>query len=336
MKRTKRRRRLSRQKRRRRGGAQPLWFTKAQEKLITNSYSAQGFYAGQQEYKDKSLSCTLPQRTQLDTTIIDIQTALQSQVEQDVSYVGSGKYSYIFLVDGTTIMIKVFFRDSKKMSKQTRNILTKLGLQLCDTDIVVVQDIYHAVVSEFAPYGLTTIVIPTQSVNQSMVFKSLFRQKANQTLVNHLYNNMLAALFVLHEKGWIHGDIKPDNITCHPDTLMVTIIDYDGICNNKDIPCEEDKMIYSAAYTVRKNGVENITTQENDVMSLILSFLEIFFDLKSKLGNEKEAILAFLRSITPIHFRIQGVQTFVKNLSYVNYRYTILPEQVVLQISRVP
>ena len=60
-----------------------------------------------------------------------------------------------------------------------------------------------------------------------------------------IFKNLFKTVFLMFEAGYVHNDLKPENVLVNPDTLEVTLIDFDaagvikskscGLCQNGNL-----------------------------------------------------------------------------------------------------
>jgi len=181
-----------------------------------------------------------------------------------ISFLGQGGQGCTFLVKINEKKVVLKFLTERGKCVRANEILNRLVLQLSTEIVDVVIDsttTYYGYFTEYACCNHTLLDITVQ-------------QKNNKHFVSTLYNNMLAALHTIHDKGLYHADIKPDNMLCHPQTLFITLIDFDGSCFFENDPTCPTKQVYTPDYYVMFD--KNISTYKKcDIMAMLLSFASI-------------------------------------------------------------
>ena len=141
----------------------------------------------------------------------------------------------------------------------SRDLFNKLSLQIeglkdLKFDSAIIPEIYELPNREI-------ILVSEAFMGGSM---TSWRQALNGLKLKdflQIANNLARELDVLHQKEYIHGGIKPNNIMIHPQTLEVCLIDFIRIIDNKLI-----NHLFSHDY-FRKHTLPYISPEQTDQIS---------------------------------------------------------------------
>jgi hypothetical protein len=323
----------------------------ALENLEINNFEKQGFYKYQIETPydiEFPLTDTQSSLTDTQSSLTEKQSSLNMQItkhlESDewlISYVTKGNF-------GTVFLLETNMNDSRPVKRLIIKLIPKIvGDKLDDsqktTQIVMEENIRELGLELTKPFILSG---PNEEEDMYCFIQEYFccemaylyeiiKQKGitNEKL-SILYNNMLAAVYTFHEKGFIHGDIKPSNIRCDKH-MRITLIDFDTICIKK-VGCQTNST-YSRPYTIIKPSTQYflkkyIAMEENDIISTVLSLVHLLLPkefVNLQYEEEKRTVVKFFNDIEKKKFYIDNIDALINSITKVEDRYMSNTDKIV-------
>lgn len=133
--------------------------------------------------------------------------------------IGSGSYGVIYLstaTDGSVAVVKKIFLETPAIKEEAINeakVLHNL------TGINISPDFYAFAIE----YNYSILIMEwVKGKTLTNVFEEVMDNASREKLLNSIDN----VLDILHENGFVHYDIKPDNILIENDTNRILLIDF--------------------------------------------------------------------------------------------------------------
>lgn len=288
------------------------------EKLLeTKSYLNQGFYKGQEDY---SLGQKNPNNINVVSSIVETQlsSVYNTHIQllnslaienKNIIYLGHGGYGFAYKISDK-IVIKFFYDigdiNNIKSYVTTNLIQMKLlGINLHDYPLEFTSKNgnnevkIYALLTEYLLCSFSAII----SINNSVFsFKEFLRINSNDKIKKVLLKNMCSAMSVFHKKDLIHGDIKLENMICHPYSLFITLIDYDFVfkINHNDYKDPKGGIKYTFYYKFLQKMellTEYLDFEYYDKCCIMLSYLNVMYDIHIDLEKHDEEEIYSLSKI---------------------------------------
>jgi hypothetical protein len=175
----------------------------------------------------------------------------------------------------------------------------------------------YALLTEYLLCSFSAII----SINNSVFsFKEFLRINSNDIIKKVLLKNMCSAMSVFHKKDLIHGDIKLENMICHPYSLFITLIDYDFVFkinrDRKDYRDPTGVIQYTFYYKfLQKMNLlpKYLDFEYYDKCCIMLSYLNVMYDIHIEKHEEEEIYSLSTKSIN-----LKTLLEISKNLESIN------------------
>ncbi len=292
--------------------------------------------------------CTKTNDANIDSIMNSKKTFKLSSLYKCVKFIAKGGTSRVYVginkKNGKEVALKVIKDKYAKNNSSAlyREITSQLYLQdkpYIKDRMPTIYNIQYVDMRPFGRYEGVHIVVEMEYIKGVAVNKYLYNpnKKLSQANVISIFKQSLMFIDSLYKHGYVHRDIKPDNMIYNEDTNILHIIDYSFICNAtcNNICIEKCRgMPHTRSYAhidiLERKEIHNYLTY--DIYSLALSVLYLSIGRRyqwdetiittSNIINRNKDILSWLKELSPDdeHFYgiISSILYFKGNINHKN------------------
>lgn len=184
--------------------------------------------------------------------------------------IGKGSYGVVTRNGSNVTKTCKLFSEDEDFYLDDNSIREAIFYQLVNKDNLNLLNLYSSNIP------LTTINIVDNSIKYNMLYlgKTMSKYKhTNKAETISIFNKILKTLYYLHNKGFTHGDLKPDNILLDSEKNPY-VIDYGSICywHNKSM-----NNVYQRCtlyYVSPEELIDGYYSSKNDIWSLGIILFE--------------------------------------------------------------
>jgi len=156
--------------------------------------------------------------------------AKRSKSPQHHTKLGQSTYGTVFAMDAGRKAKKIFKPTMTDSTKQLRQRQTKLGEIDPQRSFLGARILEYQTTQDDQQRPPKSIIM----VNQGRTLKQSDVTASNWIAMARRFQSLIQGICTMSDRGYMHGDIKTDNIVIHPETGVMKFIDYDFFTNDPD------------------------------------------------------------------------------------------------------
>lgn len=148
---------------------------------------------------------------------------MMSENDDIITHISNGSYGQITIIDENTIV-----KNTKKFN--SNNFYYKQNIQ----EAVFLSTVKHENIVNTKNIYLTNDEIKIEQERGECTlhdYINKFNRKTRMMNFKYIFFQLVKILFFLHKNGYIHGDLKPNNILISTKDMTIKLIDFGGICS---------------------------------------------------------------------------------------------------------
>lgn len=149
---------------------------------------------------------------------------------QQITKLGQSTYGTVFMMDSGRKAKKIFkqtMTDSTKQLRQRQKELNEIDPHRSFLGAPILEYQMNQDDQQRPPKSIIM-------VNQGHTLNGSEITASNWIVMARRFQSLIQGICTMSDRGYMHGDIKIDNIVIHPETGVMKFIDYDFFTNNPD------------------------------------------------------------------------------------------------------